>query len=116
MMKYLSALMLSLSLLTTMVSAEERRDWMMSGSELLKNLGANEASQKLFSDPSLLNAQAQGYVLAIADTENWCLKSQVLPHEIYVQVFTYLNTLDEVALRANASELVRQALYLKCES
>ena len=115
MMKYHSAFILSLSLIDTLASAEETRNLMMSGSELLNNLGANEASQKLFSDPGLVNAQAQGYVLAIADAENWCLKGQVLPHEIYGQVFTHLSSLDEVALRANASELVRQALYLKCE-
>lgn len=112
-MKSLSTLILSLCFINP-VYAADTRSWIVSGSELMRNLSANESSQNLISDPRLLNAQAQGYIVAIMDSEDWCMKGQVLPHNVYDRVFTYVSGLDEEALSANASELVKEALETYC--
>lgn len=113
-MKLLSVLILSLCVIQS-VYADDGRSWMVSGNELKNNLSANESSQNLTSSPSLLNAQAQGYIVAVMDSSDWCMKGQVLPHDVYDRVYGYLNSLDKDALSMNASELVNNALETYCK-
>lgn len=114
-MKLLSALILSLCFINPVYAADSR-SWMVSGDELMHNLSANESSENLMSEPHLLNAQAQGYVVAIMDSAEWCMKGQVLPHDVYDRVYSHLNSLDKEALSMNASVLVKQALETYCKS
>lgn len=114
-MKLLSVLILSLCALQS-VYANDERSWMVSGDELMYNLSANESSQNLTLAPSLLNARAQGYIVAVMDSRDWCMKGEVLPHDVYDRVYSYLNSLDKDVLSMNASELVNNALETYCES
>lgn len=113
-MKLFATLILSLYLSSPSLAAEQR-NWVMSSTELMFNLSANESSQDLHTDPQLLNAQAQGYIMAIMDDKNWCFKSKISPHDVYDRVFSYLNSLDENTLETNASILVAQALHTYCK-
>jgi hypothetical protein len=114
-MKLLSLLILNLCVAQS-VYADDERSWMVSGDELLYNLRANESNQNLTSSSSLLNSQAQGYIVAVMDSRDWCMKGQVLPHDVYDRVHSYLNSLDKDALSINASELVNNALETYCKS
>lgn len=68
-MKLILLLILSLCVAQS-VYADDERSWMVSGDELLYNLRANESNQNLTSSSSssLLNAQAQGYIVAVMDS------------------------------------------------
>lgn len=97
--------------------AQEPRDWTLSGSELLYKLSANDEarSKYQFADSRTLNSEAHGYIKAIMDTQDGCLKGKILPHEVYDLVLTKLSALDAQALEANASVLIKDALQSRCK-
>lgn len=99
----------------TQAYAQDTRNWIVSGNDLKFNLSANDTSQNLLVNPHQLNAQAQGYITAIMDSQEWCLKGQILPHDVYDRVFAHLDSLEAQDLTSNASLLVKDALQTYCK-
>ena len=91
------------------------RDWHISGAELLKGLTANALASDLTIAPSELNAQAKGYILALLDNKNWCMKGKILPHEAVERVHIGLSKLEPNTLQGNAALLVNKVIDDYCE-
>ncbi|MEA5125598.1 Rap1a/Tai family immunity protein [Xanthomonas floridensis] len=96
-------------------SAEARRDWIVSGAELMQAMEGKlgDASRGDELRRQLSSTRANAYVSGVADTTSgvrWCGAGQILPHELVDRVYTYQRSLPAERLQQSAATLVVEAL------
>ncbi len=116
--QYVLAILLSvlsaISIARGVPAAAEKRDWIVSGFELIEALeGRSGDGVSGEAGRILSNARAIAYTTGVADATSgtrWCGADNVLPHELVDRVYTYLRTLASDRLKGNASSLVAEGL------
>lgn len=113
------AAMLSIGLAINVASAEsgndQGRDWIVSGTELIKALEGKSDDAALQSEAGRISSGARGsaYIAGVADATSgtgWCGAGSVLPHELTDRVYTHLQSVTPERLTRKASTLVIETL------
>ncbi|MEO9339370.1 Rap1a/Tai family immunity protein [Mesorhizobium sp. SB112] len=113
------AAILSIGLAINVASAEsgndEARDWIISGTELIKALEGKSDDGALRSEAGRIKSGARGgaYIAGVADATSgtgWCGAGSVLPHELADRVYTHLRIVTPERLKERASTLVIEGL------
>jgi hypothetical protein len=113
------AAILSIGLAINVASAEsgndEARDWIISGTELMKVLEGKSDDGALQSEAGRIKSGARGsaYIAGVADATSgtgWCGAGSVLPHELTDRVYTHLRSVTPERLKGRASILVIEGL------
>ncbi|WP_449415262.1 Rap1a/Tai family immunity protein [Ochrobactrum teleogrylli] len=113
------AAILSISLAISVASAEsdndQARDWIISGTELIKALDGKFEDGALQSEAGRIRSGARGsaYIAGVADATSgtgWCGAGSVLPHELTDRVYTHLRSVTPERLTKRASTLVIETL------
>jgi Rap1a immunity proteins len=113
------AAILSIGLAISVASAEsdndQARDWIISGTELIKALEGKFDDGALQSEAGRITSGARGsaYIAGVADATSgtgWCGAGSVLPHELTDRVYTHLQSVTPERLTRRASTLVIETL------
>lgn len=113
------AAILWIGLAINVASAEsgnaEGRDWIISGTELVKVLEGKSDDGALQSETGRIISGARGsaYIAGVADATSgtgWCGAGSVLPHELTDSVYTHLRSVTPERLKGRASTLVIERL------
>ncbi|WP_374214584.1 Rap1a/Tai family immunity protein [Rhizobium rhizogenes] len=113
------AAILSIGLANNVASAEsgndESRDWIISGTELIKALEGISDNGAPQGEAGGIMSRARGsaYIAGVADATSgtgWCGAGSVLPHELTDRVYTHLRSVTPERLKGSASTLVIETL------
>jgi len=113
------AAILSIGLAINVASAEsdndQTRDWIISGTELIKALEGKFDDGALQSEAGRITSGARGsaYIAGVADAAGrtaWCGTGSVLPHELTDRVYTHLRSITPERLKGSASTFVIETL------
>lgn len=114
-----SAAILWIGLAINVASAEsdndQARDWIISGTELIKALEGKSDDGALQSEAGRIKSRARGiaYIAGVSDATSgtgWCGAGSVLPHELTDRVYTHLRSVTPERLKRRASTLVIETL------
>ncbi|MCD4661087.1 MULTISPECIES: Rap1a/Tai family immunity protein [Rhizobium/Agrobacterium group] len=94
---------------------DEGRDWIISGTELIKALEGKSDDGALQSEAGRIMSGTRGsaYIAGVADATSgtgWCGAGSVLPHELTDSVYTHLRSVTPERLKGRASTLVIERL------
>lgn len=94
---------------------DQRRDWAISGTELLKALEGKSDDGALQSEADRIMSGARGsaYIAGVADATSgtgWCGAGSVLPHELTDRVYTHLQSVPPERLEGRGSTFVIETL------
>lgn len=94
---------------------DQARDWIISGTELIKALEGKSDDGALQSEAGRIMSGAHGsaYIAGVADATSgtgWCGAGSVLPHELTDSVYTHLRSVTPERLKGRASTLVIERL------
>jgi len=113
------AAILSIGLAINVASAEagtdEVRNWIISGTELIKALEGRTDDGALQNETGRIASHARGsaYIAGVADAAGrtaWCGTGSVLPHELTDRVYTHLRSITPERLKGSASTFVIETL------
>ncbi|HEV7245768.1 MAG TPA: Rap1a/Tai family immunity protein [Shinella sp.] len=114
-----SAAILWIGLAINVASAEsdndQARDWIISGTELIKALEGKSDDGTLQSEAGRITSGARGiaYIAGVADATSgtgWCGAGSVLLHELTDHVYTHLRSVTPERIKGRASTLVIETL------
>lgn len=97
------------------IGNDESRDWIISGTELIKALEGISDNGAPQGEAGGIMSRARGsaYIAGVADATSgtgWCGAGSVLPHELTDRVYTHLRSVTPERLKGSASTLVIETL------
>lgn len=113
-MKKALTLILSLFLTFPVAAHNTPRDWIFSANDLLFHLNLDYKSDGPLAHESSDYFLALGYVTAVLDHEDWCLKGKIEPNLMTERLIPHLSLKSEEELKLNASYLTIHALEQQC--